>query len=314
MNMMQLEPESSGFATLFRQLGRALKSAARGFGNNPLIQVVTVGIIGLSLTLVGGVRLVGDNVTRLQEGWGVKVQMAVFLEDGVTPARAAEIAGALGRLPGVEGTRIIEPRVAYDRLRRSLGSRAAVLDGVEESFLPMSIEVSLRPGVAEVLRTHPAYEKLRRAPGVEEVQLMGDWAARVQSLSALLRDAGWLVGLLIACACLYIVASTIRLGVFARRQELEILKLVGATNGFVRAPFLIEGAAQGLAGAGLAAGLLYVVFRLAQPRVEALLGDLMLGGPVRFFGTGQLLLALTAGAALGLVGSWLAVGRHVKAA
>jgi len=283
-----------------------------GARDKPLIQLVAVGTIALSLVLVGVVELAALNVQRLSRGWGADVQMTVYLEDGVTPARAQKVAAALGKLPGVIAVRTVDAHEAFTRLRRSLGARADLLDGVEEGFLPASIEVSLKPGVAEVLRAHPAFEKLRHTAGVEDVELMGSWAARLRDVEHLLSMAGWAVAALVLCACLYIVGSTIRLGVFARRDEIEIWKLVGATNGFVRAPFLVEGGLQGALGTGLAAALLYGFYRVASPRIEAVLGGWLASGPLGFFTPAQLALAVAFGALVGLCGSALALGRYVK--
>ena len=283
-----------------------------GARDKPLIQLVAVGTIALSLVLVGVVELAALNVQRLSRGWGADVQMTVYLEDGVTPARAQKVAAALGKLPGVIAVRTVDAHEAFTRLRRSLGARADLLDGVEEGFLPASIEVSLKPGVAEVLRAHPAFEKLRHTAGVEDVELMGSWAARLRDVERLLSMAGWAVAALVLCACLYIVGSTIRLGVFARRDEIEIWKLVGATNGFVRAPFLVEGGLQGALGTGLAAALLYGFYRVASPRIEAVLGGWLASGPLGFFTPAQLALAVAFGALVGLCGSALALGRYVK--
>lgn len=283
-----------------------------GARDKPLIQLVAVGTIALSLLLVGVVELAALNVQKLSRGWGADVQMTVYLEDGVTPARAQKVAAALGKLPGVVAVRTVDAHEAWTRLRRSLGARADLLDGVEEGFLPSSIEVSLKPGVAEVLRAHPAFERLRHTAGVEEVELMGSWAARLRDVEHLLSMAGWAVAALVLCACLYIVGSTIRLGVFARRDEIEIWKLVGATDGFVKAPFLVEGGLQGALGTGLAVALLYGLYRVASPRVEAVLGGWLASGPLGFFTPSQLALAVAAGALVGLCGSALALGRYVK--
>jgi cell division protein FtsX len=294
----------------FRTVGRGLAGARR----NPLIQMVAIGTIALSLVLVGVVALVSQNVGRLASSWGGDVQMTVYLEDGTSGERGQQIASALGKLPGVEHVRNVDSRQAYDRLRRSLGGRAALLDGVEETFLPASIEVALKPGVADVIRAHPAFERLRHAPGVEDVELNGDWVTRLRTVEKLLRDAGLAAGFLVLCACLYIVGSTIRLGVFARRDEIEILKLVGATPGFVKGPFLVEGALQGALGTGLAVSLLYALYLLAQPRVESALSGLLAAVPLSFFAPLQIGAAIACGALLGMVGSAIALGRYVKAA
>lgn len=292
-----------------------LRSLARGIAaarQSPLIQLVAVGTIALSLLLVGVVELGAVNLGRLAAGWGRGVQMTVYLDDDATPERGRQIGNALTRLPGVMAVKSVSAHEAWERLKRAMGDRADLLGGVEEGFLPASIEVTLKPGVVEMLRAHPAFEKLRRTAGVEDVELMGDWAGRLRAVQSLVDGAAWAVGLLVLCACLYIVGSTIRLGVFARRDEIEIWKLVGATDGFVKAPFLVEGALQGALGAGLAMALLYGFYRLAAPHVEAVLGGWLAAGPLSFFTPLQVAIAIVAGMLLGLAGSSLALGRYVK--
>jgi cell division transport system permease protein len=291
-----------------RSLGRAWQGARRA----PLVQAVAVGCIALTLALVGVVALTAVNVRRLATGWGADVQLTVYLEDGTAPARANKIAAALARLPGVTGVRMVDGHQAWERLRRSLGARADLLDGVEEGFLPASIEVSLKPGVAEVLRAHPAFERLKRTAGVEDVELMGAWSQRLGALRRLLDGIGWAVAALVVLTCVYIVGATIRLGLFARREEIAVWKLVGATDGFVQAPFLVEGGLQGALGTALAAVLLYGLYRLGAPRVEEALGGWVAAGPLGFFTPLQLGAALLFGTGLGLVGSAVALGRYVK--
>jgi cell division transport system permease protein len=127
---------------------------------------------------------------------------------------------------------------------------------------------------------------------------------------ALLRLAGLAVALIVSFACLYIVASTIRLGVHARREQIEILKLVGATDRFVRVPFLIEGTLQGVVGAVAAGCLLFAIFRFAAPRLEGALSAALSHVQLGFLSPAQLALGLLAGALLGLFGSRLALGRY----
>src|SRR5215813_2628318 len=140
---------------------------------------------------------------------------------------------------------------------------------------------------------------------------MGDWVKRVQAAADLLRGAALAALIIVGIGCLYGVGATIKLAVFARREEIEILKLVGATDRYVRAPFWIEGLLEGLLGGGLGALSLYLLFRAAAPRVEALLGGL-LGGIHLGFPPGAHIAAGVAVAALtGLLGAHLAVRRHL---
>jgi cell division transport system permease protein len=295
-----------------RSLLSAVARGVDGARRSLLIQVVAVGTIALSLLLVGAVELGALNLRRLATGWGHGVQMTVYLADDATPERGRQIASALTRLPGVLAVNSVSAHEAWERLKRAMGERADLLAGVEEGWLPGSIEVTLKPGVADVLRAHPAFERLRHSAGVDDVELLGDWAGRLRALELLVDRAVWGVGLLVLCACLYIVAATIRLGLFARRDEIAIWKLVGATDGFVKAPFLVEGTLQGGLGATLAVALLYGLFRVAAPHVETVLGAWLAASPLGFFSPAQIGIALIAGMLLGLAGSSLALGRYVS--
>jgi cell division transport system permease protein len=291
---------------------RALVAGLRAMRRAPLQQAVGVGAVAVALTLLGLVRLVGENASRVVAGWGRGVQMTVYLEDSVPEARARQIADILERLPGVQKVETVEPRAAYERLKRSLGEHSSLLDGVEDTMLPISIEVSLKPGIAEALRMDPAYERLRHTPGVEDVELMGDWVRRVAALVEVLQRVGLALAALVAAACLFVVGATLRLGVAARREEIAVLKLVGATDGFVRGPYLVEGAAQGLGGAGCAMALLYALHHTAAPWIERTLGG-ALGGSIAFLRPWEIAAAVALGTLAGMLASAIAVGRYARA-
>lgn len=295
-------------------MARALKGAIRSFSRTPLVQAVAIGTVAVSMVLVGLVRMTAVNVDRMAESWGRGVEVLVYFEDGVSPARVRKVADAVARLPGVTAVRTVESGEAYARLRHSLGDRGALLEGVEDSLLPVSLEVSLRDGLLGAQRLMPEFERLKKTPGVDEVEMMGDWVDRLVASARLLRLGGLLLGALVGLACLYVVSSTIRLGVFARREEIEILKLVGATDGFVKGPFLIEGMIQGTVGAAAALLLLYGLYRVVAPHVQSTLGAALLATPLTFLSPVECVTAVFLGAALGLLGSNMAVNQHVSGA
>jgi cell division transport system permease protein len=289
-------------------LARALASAAR----RPLVSVLATGAIGVSLVLLGVVVLAAANVARLSGSWGRGVQMVVYLAEGTTPERARDVAGALSGVAAVERVDYVPPDEALSRLKGSLGDRQDLLDGVEVGFLPASLEVTLAPGARSVAAASPLVDKLRRSAGVEEVDFLGDWVDRLTSLLRTLRLLAAGLALLVACACVYVVAGTIKLGMYARRDELEVLKLVGATDAFVKAPLLIEGALQGALGAGVAVGLLYTLYRLGAPVLERMLAGAVGKLELSFLPAPWSLAAVGGGALLGLIGSWLAIGRYAE--
>ena len=290
-------------------LGRALGGAAR----RPLVTLLATGAVGVSLLLVGLVVLAAQNVSRLTQPWGQGVQMVVYLGDDATPERARAIAEILRSVDAIERVDYVPPDAALARLEQSLGERRDLLQGVEVGYLPASLEVTLKDGVREVAEASPLVARLRATPGVEEVEFLGDWVAKVTSLIRTLRLAAAALALVVALACVYVVAGTIKLGMYARKDEIEVLKLVGATDNFVKGPLVVEGALQGALGAGVALALLFATFRLGAPALEEALAGAV--GPLHlsFLPPAHAALVLAAGATLGILGSWVAIGKYADA-
>jgi len=277
------------------------------------LPLAAFGALAVCLTLTGLFALVAWNLGRAAESWSGGGQMTIYLEESATPARTSQIAEAVRHLPGVTEAKVVGSKEAHERLRSALGARGELLDGVEDGFLPASIEVRLRPGTGALLRTHPGYARLSTAAGVEEIDLHAETTERLESLRAMTARAALGFGILVALATLYLVGATIRLGVAARREELAVLRLVGATEWFVRAPFLMEGLVTGALGALTAALILRLAYHEVAPRITASLGSWLAAAPLSFFPTGVLVLAVGAGALLGLCAASVAVGGEARA-
>jgi cell division transport system permease protein len=290
--------------TAFAQAGTAVRAA-------PLLPLVATLALGFGMTLFGGVYIAARNVGEMLRTWGEGLQLTVYLEPGSAPARGAQVGEALRRVPGIEHVRFVTSAEAMQRLREGMGARSPLLDGVEEDLLPPSLEVTFERGKDDAKTVSAVAERVARMPGVGEVETMGDWVKRVQAAADLLRGGALLALILVGTACLYLVGATIRLAVFARREEIEILKLCGATHRYVRAPFWIEGALEGLIGGCLGAGALYLLYRTAAPRLEALLGGVLGGVHLHFVSLAHLAAGIGGLALIGLLGSHLAVRRHL---
>ena len=294
-------------------LSRALREARRGARRRPLLPLVSFGTLSVCLLLTGMVGLVAWNVGRLSSSWSGGGHMTVYLEDDTSSQRAAQITEAVRHLPGVIAARMVDQKEAHARLRSALGTRAELLDGVEDSFLPASIEVQLRPGVGALLRAHPAFARLSRAAGVEEVDLHAETTERLLAARSIIARGAVALALFIALASLYLVGTSIRLGVEARRDELAVLRLVGATESFVRAPFLLEGLAIGALGALVACAGMWGIYHAFAPRISAGLGTWLSATPLSFFPSSVLALGVIGGAVLGLLGARIAFTREARA-
>ena len=288
-----------GSATrILRAMRRAFVEAARAAARRPLLPLASLGTLSICLLLTGVVGLVAQNVANLvrrSDG-----QMTVYLEEDTGPQRAAQIADAVRHFPGVTEAKIVDSKAAHAQLRAALGTHAQLLDGVEESFLPASIDVRLRPGVGALLRAHPGFERLSSAPNVEEVDLHAEDAERLDTIRDLVIRGAVALVLLMGLATLYLVGVTIRLGMEARREEIGVLRMVGATEAFVRAPFLVEGALCGALAACVAGGGLWAIYRAVAANLGASLGTWLAATQPSFFTPGLLACALCAGTLLGL--------------
>lgn len=293
------------FRLLLMWSGHALQNIRTGL----LIHLASTTSIALSLLLMGLAMLGMENVDRLTHHWGRGVQIIVYLKAEAPPVRVSALTRLLKERPEVSSVNWISPKEAHARLRASLGQHKGVLDSVELGFLPASLEIAMRQDQPD--RARALVSLLSASSLVEEVDYMGDWARRLETLVTLIRALGLGLAFIISLACLYIVGSTIRLGVHARKEEIEIMRLVGATNTFIRAPFMIEGALQGLVGALLAWGLLYLIYIFGAPKLEAQLSFIFNQIQVGFLPPKILLAGLASGTLLGLLGSRLALGRYI---
>jgi cell division transport system permease protein len=181
-----------------------------------------------------------------------------------------------------------------------------LLEGLGENPLPASLEILLVPERRSPDGMRVVAESIRGLPGIADLASGLDWVDGYLRAIAVIRGTGIGLGIILALATLLIVTNTIRLAVFARRDELEILWLVGASRSFMNTPFLLEGFVQGAVGGAVAVALLYGIFRLVLPGLEFGL-ELVLGTAPRFFTPAEALVLVAEGASLGLIGSVAAV-------
>ncbi len=282
---------------------RALDAMRR----TPFVTLVATATIFVAAFLTGLFAGALGSAERLLTAWGGDVQVSVYLQPGADLEQAVAAAGRLAPGASVEA---VTSREALDRLAASLGPERKLLAGVAETALPASVEVHA-PG-AGLEQAEQLAARLRAVPGVEDVDFGNAWLAQLERLLRRLRQVGGVLFGVLSVAAAVLVANTLRLGVYARRDEIEIMKLVGATNAFVELPFLIEGLLQGLIGAGLASLTLLALYAALAPRLHAvapLMAHLTRADVLPF----SLLAGLwSGGAALGLVASAVAVRQFLR--
>jgi cell division transport system permease protein len=242
----------------------------------------------------------------LLDGFGRDLKVTAYLEDDLGGERQRALASRVAALEGVEQVDLIDEAAALARFERMQGG-AALLAGLDENPLPASLEIVLE---AE-RRTEGGLRELEGAlvalPGVAEIAHGQEWIEGYSRAAGVARGVGTLLGAVLVLATLLIVMNTIRLAVYARADELDILALVGASRTYVRVPFLLEGTLQGAVGGALAVALLALGFELFVPQVREGLVFFLGNAAPHFLDGGEIVRMVVGGAGLGLVGSFAAL-------
>lgn len=290
--------------------------AGRAMGASPVVQLVAVSTIAVALMVLGAVGVGLVNLDGLIDRWRADADLVVFLRPQTPDAELSALAARIEALDGVGATRTLDRDAALSDLRAAFPDDAPLLDGLDRSLLPAVIEVRLAAGdAAERDRLRAAVaDELRGMAAFSAVDAVDDGADLIQRLEDLrtgARAGGAVLAALALLAVVFIISNTIRLTLYARRDELEIMQLVGATDLFVRAPCYIEGAVQGAAGALLATAGLWVMVR-ALPE-EGLL-PVPIGADVglRFLPLEAIVLGTLGAALVGVLASHLATGRFIR--
>lgn len=297
---------------MFERSGYFVRRALRNMRQSPVLCSAAVGTVAVALTIVAFFAVIVLNVQKLTRHWSEDVQVVAFIdsvpEEGLLRQWIADIRG----LPEVEKVAFVSRAEALKRFKKRLADDADLLDGVDPEILPASLEISLREEGRNRAGVSAVVSRLRQNAGLSDLRYGQEWLERFESFVMLLRLGGAILGGFLLFAALFIVANTIKLTLYARRDELEIMALVGATPLFIKSPFLLEGALQGALGGGLAVAGAYALFQLfLQQGLNALL---LASGVERitFLPWSWQLLLVAAGVLLGLAGSLLSLRKLVR--
>ncbi len=278
----------------------------------PLATLMTAAVIGIALALPAGLHVLLQNVQQLSTGWEGTAQMSLFLKSGVPESRINSLADKLRDWDGVAEVRYISREQALAEFRELSGFGGA-LDALDDNPLPAVLVLRPTAEAAEPAKMELLLGRVQKLEPVDLAQLDMEWVRRLSGIIELGKRGVLLLAGLLALAILLVVGNTIRLTILSRSQEIVVTKLIGATNAFIRRPFLYTGFWYGLMGAVLAWLLVATLLGLLSDPVNRLSSlynsDFSLGG----VGLETVVVLLASGISLGLLGSWLAVGRHLQA-
>ncbi len=278
--------------------------------NNRLVHLIGVGTMAIAFLIFDAFILIFLNLNYWSEERGKLLTMSVYFKEEPERIVLEDIEKELLHFPGVTIKGFISKDDAMESLRRQLGNKAGLLDGLRENPLPASLEIILSRDKGGNSLPYQLKTRLEGIDIVDEVQYSQEWIERFQAIMEALKIVGIVVGALLFLAALFIITNTIKLTIYSRKDEIEILKLVGATNRFVKMPFLIEGSIQGFLGGSLALILLFVAYMIVVARVDLRIGFAALD--FVFLPTQYIILLLVMSSIAGLIGSTISLGRFFR--
>jgi cell division transport system permease protein len=282
------------------------REALLSFSRAPLLSVLSITTIAFSLFTVGLFGLVAVNLREALKGLEERVEIVAFTLRG-TPSEAIAIATQdIAAFPEVRDVNYVSEEAALRRARAELVEFRDAYRDIQVNPLPASIEVRMKDGYRDAATVERVAQRLRGFGFIEDVRFGREWVQKLDHLRNITGIVGLVIGLAFAAVAVVIIGVTIRLTILQRAREISIMRLVGATNWFIRGPFLLEGALKGVLGGLLSLVLCYAGFILFRDNSGGTLSGLI------FFRPEQMVLIIIFGVLLGLGGSLVSVGRHLR--
>jgi cell division transport system permease protein len=290
-----------------RALAYFLEEALISLWRSRLINALSIGTIAVSLFVLGAFLTVASNLNQVVDRWTRKVRVTFFLADALEPHIRDSLVNRLQEDPAVESVELVTREQALERFRTLFRDLRTLPDDLGENPFPASLEVALRSARQSPDEVRRLVREFEKAPGVQEVQYDLLWIQRLSTAARLVRGVGALLGGILVLAGVFTISNVIRLTVYARQDELDIMRLVGATRGYVKGPFVVEGMLQGGLGGLVSVGLLWLAFRVLAS--DALAASDLMGRAVVFLPRQLCVLIVAGGMLVGIVGSLVSLGR-----
>jgi cell division transport system permease protein len=278
---------------------RSLREALVTFQRSPLLSALSVTTIAFSLFALGLFGLVALNIREALERLEDRVEIRAFVAEGTAPEDVVRAATDIAAYPEVLSAQVVTQEQALKRAQAELGE---FRDVFEAAVLPSSIDLRLRPGMRDPTTVKRVSARVKAFPFIDDIRYGEEWIEKLYRLRNIAGIAGLVLGLAFAIVSVIIIGATIRMAVLARAREISIMRLVGATDAYIRRPFLVEGFAKGVLGGLFALAMTWMAQTLINKYVIHTI----------FFDARIAFLGLLFGALIGLAGSAVSVGRHLR--
>lgn len=274
--------------------------------------VLTTMTMAMTLFVFGAFMLLQENLQLLLKGWGDRIQINAYLDKDLAARDVEQLIKEVRHFPGVARVRHISQEQAWKEFQVALGTQSGMLEGLPHDVLPASFEIAVKPEFRDTRAVDDLAQRVGKLKGISAVEYPQEWVDRLNLIVLAVRWVKWALGGVLFVITFFIVGSTVRLAVLARRDEIEIMQLVGASEELIQAPFLLEGLIQGVLGAGAAVLCLWMSSLFLYRELPALLDGIGMSGRVQFLDLKGVALILAIGCFLGATGSLFSLRRFVK--
>jgi cell division transport system permease protein len=292
--------------------GYFFRRALRNMQQSPVLSLASVGTIAVALALLAFFAIAVLNVQQLTASWGESLAIVAYLDEVPGDSVIKGWISDIERYPEVDKVDFVSRDQAFERFRKRLGDDAELVEGLGPEVLPASLEISLADQWRNETAVTAVVDRLRVDHRFTDLQYGQGWLEKLEAFLLLLRVSGAALGGFLVFAALVIVANTIKLTLYARQDELDAMVMVGATSLFIKLPFLVEGALQGVLGGLTALGLSFLVFEVV---LQKSLGSLLLItgiDTIHFLPLLWQIMLILGGGVIGLLGSLFALRKFVR--
>ena len=289
-----------------------LREALRGLRANRTNTLIGIITTAFTIASFGVFLLLYHNVRTIAGSLEDHIQVNIYLEEAISSEERTRLEKSLKQEKNIEGFSFISKKQALQDFHQQFPNESYLLDGIGDNPLPASFVVSVKPHAHVSDQVSALASRIQKLSGVEHVRYSRDWIERLTLFSSYLEIGALSVGIILSLASVTIISNTVRLAFYARREEIEILRLIGATGAFIAIPYLIEGAVLGAVGGGLSLGLLRGGFEIAKEKIRDLSWVGGLQTALEFFPIQMSFMLVLAGLVLGCAGSALSVYGWMK--
>lgn len=299
-------------ATRLHHILYFLREALINMRRNILLNLMAIGMIAVSLSIFGIFWLIYGNLHAVAKRWTSAVHLVVYLNDGVTEQQRLELDAKIRGVEYVADLTYVSPDIAMKRFKARLADQAYLLEGLQTNPLPASYEIQLDKKHRDLNSVRTVADTLQQFPHVEDIQYGEKWLENLTTLLSMLKLVGLFLGVFLFLTVIFIISNTIKLTLYSREEEINIMKFIGATETFIKGPFLAEGIVRGLFGALFSLVLLFLLYRAFQLVGAYSAHPLILFSGLSFLSWPASVAITLLGSVLGWCGSLLTLHKFLK--